>query len=373
MFETLMRHFKVTRDSLKAHREDERAKVVPQDTEFLPAALEVLETPPNPLGRWVLWSILCFLALALLWSIFGSVDIVAVGEGKLIPRGQVKIIQASDAGVVRVLHVVDGQFVHAGDPLIDLDPTTTGAEVEQARQAVLSAEIDVARARVLAEFAAGRTRAFEAPAGADPIIVAVQQSYLRAKIGEQSSMLAGLENDRHQRVQEAAMIRQEMIKLTQQIPIFTKQLSSLKLLESQGYAASMKVDEMREKVIGMQQDLQIREAEAQKADSAALSAGQAIGTQKAKFANEALDALTEAEATYRLRAEELKKASDKQRQTLLVAPVDGVVQQSIIHTVGGVVKPADALMIIVPRGAELVVEARIPNRDIGFCAPGPEG
>jgi len=370
MFDTLIRHFEVVRDSLIAAKKEQRSKIVIQDTEFLPAALEVLDTPPNPLGRWILWVILAFLGLALIWAIFGSVDIVATGEGKLIPRGQVKIIQASDAGVVRALHVTDGQFVHKGDPLVDLDPTTSTAEVEQARQALLSADIDVARARVLANYSAGRTSAFIAPTGADPAIVAVQTSYLREKIGEQSSTMQGLENDRSQRVQEARMIREELKKLMQQIPIFTRQLEALKKLEAQGYAASMKVDEMREKVIGMQQDMQIREAEAQKADAAAMAASQALNTQRAKFANEALDAQTEAEATERLRAEELKKALDKQRQTALVAPVDGVVQQSIIHTVGGVVKPADALMIIVPRDVELVVEAQIPNRDIGFIQQG---
>ncbi len=370
MFETLRHHLKVAAESLKSIRADERAKVAGENNDFLPAALEVLETPPNPLGRWILWIILAFLSLALVWSIFGSVDIVATGEGRLIPRGQVKVIQAADAGVVRTLHVVDGQAVRAGQALVDLDPTTTAAEVEQARQALMSAEIDVARARVLADYAAGRTRPFVAPAGADPIIVAVQQNYLRERMDEQAFTIAGLENDRRQREHEAAMIRQEIIKLNQQIPIFSKQLESLKKLEQKGYAASMKVDEMREKVIGMQQDQQIRAAEAQKADAAALSAATAISTQRSKFANEALDALTEAEATLRLRAEELTKAEDKQHQTQLAAPVDGTVQQLAIHTVGGVVKPADALMVIVPKGAELVVEAQIPNRDIGFIRHG---
>ncbi len=370
MFDTLKQQSDVLFDSLKAARREEREKAVSDNTDFLPAALELLETPPNPLGRTVLWVILAFLTLAVLWSILGSVDIVAMGDGRLIPRGQVKIVQAADAGVIRELHVTDGQFVHKGDPLVDLDPTTATAEVEQARQALLSAQIDVARARVLADYAAGRRTSFVAPAGANPAIVAVQQTYLREKIAEQAATMQGLGNDYHQRGQEAAMVRQEMVKLMQQLPISTKQLTALEGLQAKGYAASMKVDDLREKVIGMRQDLQIREAEAQKSDAGAASAQQALSTQRAKFANEALDALTEAEATLRLREEELKKATDKQGQTALTAPVDGVVQQSMVHTLGGVVKPADALMVVVPKDAELVVEAHIPNRDIGFVHQG---
>jgi hemolysin D len=370
MFENLISHFYAFRDSLKAAKAEEGSRVGVQDPEFLPAALEILDTPPNPLGRTILWVILSFLGLSLIWAIFGSVDIVATGDGKLIPRGQVKIIQTADGGIVRALHVADGKFVHKGDVLIELDPTTASAEYQQAKQALLTAEIDLARARVLADYAAGRGVAFVAPAGADPTIVAVQQSYLREKISEQASILQGLENDRQQRGQEAAMVRQEIVKLEQQTPIFTRQLESLRKLEAQGYAASAKVDEMREKVIGMQQDMQIRTAELQKANSSVISGQSSISAQRAKFANEALNAMTEAQANYHLRSEELKKASEKQRQSVLLAPVDGVVQQSIIHTVGGVVKPADALMVIVPREAELVVEAQIPGRDIGFIRQG---
>lgn len=370
MFENLRHHLETVFDSLKATRQEEVDKVRVDNPEFLPAALELLDTPPNPLGRLILWIILSFLGLALIWSIFGSVDIVATGEGKLIPRGQVKVIQTADGGVVRALQVVDGQFVHKGDILVDLDPTAASAEFEQARQALLTAEIELARSRVLADYAAGRNSGFVAPPGADPTIVAVQQAYLREKISQQSATMQGLENDRRQRSQEAAMVRQEIVKIQQQLPIFTKQLASLQKLEAQGYAASTKVDELREKVIEMQQDLQIRTAEVQKSEAAEISAQTAISTQRAKFANESFDSLTQAEATYRLREEELKKAAEKQKQTALTAPVDGTVQQLAVHTVGGVVKAADALMVIVPREAELVVEAQIPGRDIGFIHEG---
>ncbi len=89
-----------------------------------------------------------------------------------------------------------------------------------------------------------------------------------------------------------------------------------------------------------------------------------------QFAREALDALTEAEASRVLREQELNKAADKASQTVLSAPEDGIIAQLQVHTLGGVVKPADTLMIVAPKDGALVVEARVLNRDVGFIHPG---
>jgi hemolysin D len=125
-----------------------------------------------------------------------------------------------------------------------------------------------------------------------------------------------------------------------------------------------------ERVIGIRQDLAIRKAELSKARAAEAAVERQIAKLDSEFAREALDALTEAEAARALRAEELKKARDKAAMTVLVAPDTGVVQQLQVNTLGGVVKPADPLMIIVPEGGELVVEARLLNRDAGFVRAG---
>ena len=93
---------------------------------------------------------------------------------------------------------------------------------------------------------------------------------------------------------------------------------------------------------------------------------------RASSAPPRLDALTEAEANYRLRSEEVKKADDKAALTVLVSPIDGTVTQLSVHTLGAVVKPADPLLIIVPKGEELIVEAMVLNKDIGFVREGQD-
>ncbi|ESQ92569.1 HlyD family type I secretion periplasmic adaptor subunit [Asticcacaulis benevestitus] len=370
MFKTLKSHFDTTLESLKLIKQSEASKTRYDNTAFLPAALDILETPPNPLGRGVVWVIVSFLMIALIWSIVGSVDIVAIGEGKIIPRGQVKVIQSADLGVVRELHVKEGQAVKAGDALIVLDPTVSGAEVQQAQQALLTAQLELAQSRALADFVAGRPAHYEAPVGADLTASAVQSAYLQQRIDEQRSTLSGLNEARVQRASESRMNIEEGRKLSQQLPLLEERLRDLQSLHEQGLAPKTVVNEAHERAIGMRQDILIRREEGHKAQAAALAANQAYISQRSKFASDALKALTEAEANYRLREEELKKTREKARLTVLRAPVDGYAQQLQLHTVGGVVKAADPLLVIVPKGAELLVEASFPNREVGFLRAG---
>jgi hemolysin D len=98
------------------------------EREFLPAALEVIETPASPLGRGIAFAILVFFCLALAWSWFGHVDIIATAQGRLLPTGRVKVVQPLEAGIVQEIRVQDGDKVRAGDLLVALDRTTSSAE-----------------------------------------------------------------------------------------------------------------------------------------------------------------------------------------------------------------------------------------------------
>jgi hemolysin D len=133
MFRGVRKHWEIAREAWRADRVSQADKAVQREAAFLPAALEILETPPNPLGRGVLIGLAAFVAIAIVWACVGKVDVVAVAPGKIVPRGQVKVIQAADLGVVRAINVTEGAHVKAGQSLIVLDPTVTGAEVEQAR------------------------------------------------------------------------------------------------------------------------------------------------------------------------------------------------------------------------------------------------
>jgi hemolysin D len=364
------RHLEVLRESLRMQREDDKTRRQLEETEFLPAALEVLETPPHPLARAILWSLLAFVAIALIWSIFGHIDVVAVAQGKVIPRGRVRIIQAADAGVVRAIHVVDGTSVHAGDPLIVLDPTRSEAEAVQARESLQVAAIDRARAHALVRAAAGGPVKFDVPEGMPADRVALQESLVAARVAEHRTAIAAMREDQAQRSGDLAMVAAEVAKLEQQLPLAESQLTSMESLEGPGVVPRLKVSEVKERVVGMRQDLIIRREEQTKDRAALAGVGSQIAKLESEFRAKALDALNEAEANFRLRDEEVKKAQDKTSLTVLTSPIDGTVAQLSVHTLGAVVKPADALLMIVPKGEELIIEAMVLNKDIGFVHEG---
>ncbi|MCA3343520.1 MAG: biotin/lipoyl-binding protein, partial [Roseomonas sp.] len=168
-----MRALTVLREAVALERL--RPKVARNRSElaFLPAALEVVETPPHPASRALAWLLTALLLVAIIWAWLGFTDVTAVAEGRTIVSGRSKVVQAAEPGIVRAILVRDGTQVRAGDVLIELDLTTTGAERERLAQELMSAQVSVARLRALlaAPKAAGALAAFAPPAGADAALV----------------------------------------------------------------------------------------------------------------------------------------------------------------------------------------------------------
>lgn len=372
LWQGIVRHFDTLKEAFAAVRADERGRRARDNSEFLPGALQVLETPPNPLGRTILWVIMGFLALALTWACIGEIDMVATAQGRIIPDGRIKTVQAPDQGLVREIHVRDGQRVAEGDPLIELDPTVSTAEVEQAREALRVAQIDHARARALLDSLRGRRAALPLPDGVDSETRTTQEQIVSARLAEHRAQRESAAQERNQRRSDRAMVAADVSRIEQQLPLAEQQLASFRGLEQRGFAPRLRVAEVEERVIGMRQDLVIRREELARAHAAEASAAERLAGIDATFRREALDALNEADATVRLRQEELTIALDRNRRTTLAAPASGVVQQLQVHTIGAVVRPADPLLVIVPEGTTFVVEAQVLNRDAGFVREGQD-
>src|ERR1700694_2728858 len=147
----------------------------PRDREelaFLPAALEIVETAPSPIGRAIGASLMGLFVLALAWASLSHVHILATATGKIIPTDHSKVIQPFETGVVRAIRVANGQNVNAGDPLIELDPTINEGEINHLRGDLQSAQLDIARLRAALADTDDPLGAFHPPDGADRALVA---------------------------------------------------------------------------------------------------------------------------------------------------------------------------------------------------------
>src|SRR5712692_2760 len=168
-------------------------KEIPRRTEhelaFLPAALEIVETPPSPIGRAIGVTVVTLFCAALTWASVGTVDIVATAPGKIIPSGRTKVVQPFETGVVRAIRVRDGQTVKAGDVLIELDPTMTDAERDHLKSDRVAAELDVARLRAALAGGADPLDDFRPPAGASPTLIEMNRQFLISQTAEQQAKL----------------------------------------------------------------------------------------------------------------------------------------------------------------------------------------
>lgn len=370
MFEGVRRHLSVLKESWGAESERRRTKREFDQVEFLPAALEILEKPASPLGRTTLWVIVAFFSIAIAWATFGHVDVVASASGKLIPRDRVKLIQAAEIGVVRAIHVTDGQEVAAGDVLIELDPTFAGADEQVARRARQTAQVAVARTDALLTYLDGGTADFQPPEGTTAGAAAMQQRLIDARLNEYEASLAALQRQRAERVADLAVVGRELAKLEEMLPLLDQQLEARRELTEKGLSPRLLFLELQERYVAHVKDLEIQREQRIKMQAAIDSIDRQIEQLTQEFRKTVLGELAEAQDEAMMRAEELKKAHERYRLQRLVAPVDGIVQQLAVHTLGGVVQPAEPLMVVVPGAGELVVDAMVLNKDIGFVHEG---
>ncbi len=363
------RHWRIARTALQQERAGGKARLVPTEADFLPAALAVIERPVSPTGRLTAWVLMGGLVVTGGWLAIGQVDVVASAQGRITPVDDVKLVQAAGGGVVRRIYVRDGDTVRTGQPLIDLDPTMSGAEEAQAEKALLNAQLDVARNQAIAGALGAGGGGFVPPAGASPEVVAVQRRLIEAQVAETRAAAAGAAAARASSLSEAQAAADQMHTYDQTLPVLDRELGAMHGLEAKGYAPGLRLLELERQRHSEAGQRDVASAQQARSLSDAAKFGQQAGEAREQARRQALSDLAKAQGDAMMRSEELTKARQKSHLQRLTAPVDGVVQQLAVHTVGGVVEAARTLMVVVPRGA-LTVEAKVLNKDVGFVRPG---
>lgn len=367
---SIAQHWDVVRAALADEKRRARNLTKVDDVTFLPAALEIIEQPVSPTARATTWVLLTGLVLTILWLTFGKVDVVASAPGRLIPADNVKLVQPAEAGIIRAIYVRNGQFVHKGQVLVELDPTVSTAETVQAEAALQTALFDVARAKAVLSALDGKGLDFVPPKGTAPQLISTQRALAAAELASIEASASGRSAD----LQAAKAARSEALvqaaKLTETLPLLDQQLDAYEGLLTKGYAAKLKVIEMRRQRFATARDREAALATARRAEAQSSSASSTVAQSKAEARARILTDLAKAEADARLRQGELTKSRQRSSLQRLTAPVDGTITQLSIHTIGGVVEPAKPIMVVVPKGGSLVAEVKILNKDVGFVKEG---
>jgi hemolysin D len=339
-----------------------------EELAFLPAALEIVETPPPPLAGAVGAAIIALFCLALVWTVVGRLDIIATAQGKIVPTGRTKTVQPLEAGIVRAILARDGDHVTAGEILIELDQTVTRAERARTAHDLMMAKLDVARLTALR----AQTEAIASPIDFTPPPDAPEQEVRRtraatiAQAQQQAAKVAAVDQQIAQKAAEGDETQASIAKLEASLPLIEEEAMVRRKAKELAYGNQIAYLEAQTRLIEQQQELVV-----QKRHLAVVTAArQALERQRdeviAQYTHDVLGDLADAEQKSAEFTQDLIKAERKMDEQLLRAPVDGTVQQLAVHTVGGVVTPAQQLMMIVPADSHLEAEAMVSNRDIGF-------
>jgi hemolysin D len=341
------------------------------ELDFLPAALSIIERPASPAGRKLAWTLCGLTALSILWACLGKVDVIATADGKIVPIGNSKVIQPLETGVVAGIRVADGDHVTAGQVLVDLDTVSARADMDKFASDLSKTLLEISRLSGLQRsIAGGAPELVDPPANADPMAVAAARASMRAQADEQSAKLAGLDQQIKAKTAEQAETAAAIEKLKASLQLSQQQEDLRRQLKEMEYGNKLAWLEAQQKRVEQEHELP---GLLQHRDQA-VSAGQALRRQREQTSAEFEKTVLNDLAAAQQKATEFEKERDKAAQRFgllsLKAPIDGIIQQLAIHTVGGVVTPAQALMVLVPDNARLQVEAHIQNKDIGFVHAG---
>src|SRR3990172_4379082 len=341
--------------------------------EFLPAVLEIQATPPLPISRYILWAIILFFIFTVVWASIGEVDIVGVAQVKIIPSGKIKIIQPLETGVVRSILVKEGERVEAGQPLIELDTTLAGADHLSIKEQQLVFKLDrVRQLTILNTLNKDQTSIdhFNGLSEATPEQIRLQKERARSSLNEYQAKIGALKDEQRQRQAERNAVDQRIQQLDATLPLITERAKSLEEMAKKNMLPRVQWLELEQERIEQVKERDVQKNNLDSLGAAIANINQRLAAQKAEFESQVLTELADAEN--RIAAFEQEKVKAKKRVTLqkLIAPVSGKVHQLAVHTIGGVVTPAQELMHIVPDEDAVEVEAWLPNKDIGFVHEG---
>lgn len=369
----LHRYRRVWRQSWSRRKEMDAPKRLAHEVQFLPASLELQDKPSHPAPRIFIWAIMSFAALALLWACLGRIDVVATATGKIIPSGKTKIIQASETAVIKAIHVRDGQSVRAGQLLLELDSTSADADVERVRSDLLAARVDSARASAMLDVINKRTSPHSLSGTipeADPAHVLAAERWLQGQYQEYRSSLDQADAEIQQRQADIQSARIQVASLQKTLPIAVKLAGDYERLLQKQYIARHAYLEKEQARLDLERQLSVQQASVLQSTAARQEAERRRDGVVAQTRRAMLDLLQQADQKIAAFGQDLTKARYQEDLTTIKSPVDGTVQQLEVHTVGGVITPAQPLMVLVPDGQPVEVEAMLENKDIGFVRAG---
>ena len=317
---------------------------------------------------YVLSLTIFFLLLSFLfWANQADIDEVTRGLGQVIPSQRVQIIQNLEGGILEEILVGENQIVQKGDVLVRINNTLAASQYRDANNQAI--EHEAALLRLTAEVEEKKL-IFPEKFADHPQLQQDQKNIYNSRQKQLSSELNVLKSQQSQKQQEIAEMKGRQKQLRQSLVVAQRQLDIAKPLWKQQLYPEVDYLKLEREVITLKGDIEALQLGLPRMKQAADEAKQRMQQRKAEFRSQALDELSRRRVELKSMQETISAGKDRVTRTDVRSPVRGTTKQINANTIGGVIRPGEPIMEVVPLDDTLLIEARIRPADIAFLHPG---
>ncbi len=350
-------------------RRARQAGVEKNDIEFMDVRDAAIYHTGHNFAYLLSLTIFLLLGTFLFWANQAELDEVTRGMAQVIPSQRVQVIQNLEGGILEEILVEENQIVQKGDILVRINNTLADSQFRDATQQAVEHEVVIVR---LTAEAASEKLKFDKKFAAYPQLTQDQKNIFKARQQQLDSELRVMKAQQSQKQQEIAEMKGRQRQLQQSLAIAQKQLDIAKPLWEQQLYPEVDYLKLQRDVITLQGDLEALQLGLPRVKQAAEEAKQRVEQRKAEFHTAALDELSSRRAEFKSLQETIAAGKDRVTRTDVRSPVRGTTKQINITTIGGVIRPGEQIMEVVPLDDTLLIEARIRPADIAFLHPGQQ-
>ncbi len=370
MMEQLKRYWEIAKLALlqeKAAADSKLKHMNEHEKEFLPAVLEVTETPPSHAARLLTYLIMLMFTVLILWSVLGKIDIIATATGKLMPASNVKTIQTLVDSEIEEIYVQEGQYVKEGQDLIKFNQTEVQANIRRIKNEMKALEIAVARLQALLTDNPQENFAYDETI--DEYLIKMHSGLLKSQMTEKAAKIEVLNGQIAKAEKEKDTIAADLKRIEKLLPSVKERIEKKKILADKKLIARLTFLEQEEELTNLQEQRNVQVKKMAETEANIEFLKKELRQYLAEFDKNLMQELTDNREKLASYQQELIKYEEALKRTVVKAPLSGYVQQLVYHTKGGVVETAKPIMNLVPEDYKLEADVMILNKDIGFVRP----
>lgn len=356
-------------------------KITKEDLEMADDVYGAILTEIPSIHRLTIWSLSALFVCFFVWAYFAELDRVTRGEGKVIPSTQMQIIQSLDGGILQELYVKEGMSVKKGQMLARIDDTRFRSDMAQQNKEVDALRADIIRLRteltsilfadvpnwkLQIKISKQRLKFPDDLNKNSPKLVLYQQGEYNGRLNNLKNKVAIEGQQIIQRQQEIKLQDSKIGTLKASLKLSNRELTLIRPLAEKNIVPEVELLKLERTINDIQGELNslrtIKPKQQSAFEEAVLKRREAVLNYRA----DARAQLNELQSKFSRITEAQVGVQDKVKKALISSPVVGTINTVYISTLGGVIKPGQTLLEIVPTEDKLLIEAKILPKDIGF-------